>query len=58
MSNYERSDFVWRTGVVSTALVAVAMTVFLLLAAFSPQISIDVPGVGRCMGPSCTGGGD
>lgn len=58
MSYEQRSDFVWRTGVVSGALVAVAMTVFLFLAAFSPQISIDVPGVGRCAGPACAGGGD
>lgn len=58
MSDYQRSDFIWRTGVVSAALVAVAMTVFLLLAAFSPQISIDVPGVGRCSGPACASGGD
>ena len=58
MSNYERSDFVWRAGVVSAAVVAVAMTVFLLLAAFSPQITVDVPGVGRCRGPACASGGD
>lgn len=58
MSDYQRSDFMWRAGLVSTAVVAVAMTVFLLLAAFSPQISVDVPGVGRCPGPACAGGGD
>ena len=58
MSDYQRSDFVWRIGVVSAALVTVAMTVFLLLAAFSPEIRIDVPGVGRCAGPACTSGGD
>jgi hypothetical protein len=43
---------------VSTAVVAVAMTVFLLLAAFSPQITVDVPGVGRCRGAACASGGD
>jgi hypothetical protein len=58
MSNYERSDFVWRAGVVSAAVVAVAMSVFLLLAAFSPEITVDVPGVGRCRGPACASGGD
>ncbi|HEV3363414.1 MAG TPA: hypothetical protein VG795_04620 [Acidimicrobiia bacterium] len=58
MSDHQRSDFMWRAGVVSTALVAVAMTVFLLLAALSPQITVDVPGVGRCRGPACAGGGD
>jgi hypothetical protein len=58
MSNYERSDFVWRAGVVSAAVVAVAMSVFLLLAAFSPEITVDVPGVGRCRGPACVSGGD
>ena len=58
MSNYERSDFVWQAGVVSAAVIAVAMSVFLLVAAFSPQISIDVPGIGRCTGPACTRGGD
>lgn len=56
--SYERSDFMWRAGVVSTAVVAVAMTVFLLVAAFSPEISVDVPGVGRCRGPACASGGD
>jgi hypothetical protein len=58
MSDRQRSDFMWCAGVVSTAVVAVAMTVFLLLAAFSPQITVDVPGVGRCRGPACTSGGD
>ena len=58
MSNYERSDFAWRAGVISAAVITVAMTVFLLLAALSPQISIDIPGVGRCRGPACASGGD
>ena len=58
MSDYQRSDFMWHAGVVSTAVVAVAMTVFLLLAAFSPQITVDVPGIGRCRGPACASGGD
>ncbi len=58
MSNYERSDFMWRAGVISAAVIAVAMTVFLLLAALSPQITVDVPGVGRCTGPACASGGD
>jgi hypothetical protein len=58
MSNYERSDFVWRAGVVSAAVIAVAMSVFLLLAVLSPEITIDVPGVGRCRGPACASGGD
>ena len=56
MSGYERSDFMWRAGVVSTAVITVALTVFLLLAAFSPQISFDVPGVSRCRGTACAGG--
>ena len=57
MSDYQ-SEFLWRTGVVSAALVAVAMIMFFLLAAFSPQITLDVPGVGRCNGPACASGGD
>jgi hypothetical protein len=56
MSNYERSDFVWRAGVVSAAVIAVAMTVFFLVAAFSPEITVDVPGVGRCRGAACASG--
>ena len=58
MSDYQRSDFMWHAGVVSTAVITVAMTVFLLLAAMSPQISVDVPGVGRCRGSACASGGD
>ena len=54
----ERSDFMWRAGVVSTAVIAVAMTVFLFVAAFSPQVTVDIPGVGRCRGPACASGGD
>jgi hypothetical protein len=48
----------WRAGVVSAATIAVAMTVFFLLAALSPQITVDVPGIGRCQGPACASGGD
>ena len=58
MHSDERLDFMWRAGVVSTAVVAVAMTVFLLLAAFSPEITFDIPGVGRCRGAACASGGD
>lgn len=46
-------------GVVSTAVVAVAVTLLLLFAALSPEISVDIPGVGRCRGAGCvSGGGD
>lgn len=58
MHSNDRSDFMWCAGVVSTAVVAVAMTVFFLLAAFSPEITFDVPGVGRCRGSACASGGD
>jgi hypothetical protein len=54
----ERLNFMWCAGVVSTAAIAVAMTVFLLMAAFSPEITVDVPGIGRCRGSACASGGD
>ena len=56
MHSDERSDFMWRAGIVSTAVVTVAMAVFFLMAAFSPEISVDVPGVGRCRDAACAGG--
>ncbi|MDQ3945988.1 MAG: hypothetical protein M3357_12720 [Actinomycetota bacterium] len=59
MSNQERSDFLFNVGVLSTAVVAVAVTVLLFFAALSPEISVDIPGVGRCRGAGCfSGGGD
>jgi hypothetical protein len=44
-------------GVISTAVVAVAVTLLLIFAALSPAISLDFPGVGRCRGGECFGGG-
>ncbi len=57
MINRERSDFMFGVGVISTAAVAVAVTVLLLFAALSPQITVDIPGVGRCRGGECFSGG-
>ena len=57
MIDRERSDFMFDVGVISTAVVAVAVTVLLLFAALSPEITVDIPGVGRCRGEQCGGGG-
>ena len=57
MTDRERSDFMFGVGVISTAVVAVAVTLLLLFAALSPQINLDIPGVGRCRGGGCFGGG-
>lgn len=57
VSNLERSDFIFGVGVISTAVVAVAVTLLLLFAALSPEINLDIPGVGRCNGGECFGGG-
>ena len=57
MIDRERSDFMFGVGVISTAAVAVAVTVLLLFAALSPEITVDIPGVGRCRGEQCFGGG-
>ena len=58
--NPERSDLLFFVTVVSTAAVAVAVTIFLVFAALSPNISVDIPG-GQCRGAICGlggGGGD
>jgi hypothetical protein len=57
VSDRERSDFVFGVGVISTAVVAVAITLLLLFAALSPEVNLDFPGVGRCNGGECFGGG-
>lgn len=67
MRNRERSEpggsgvspvtFMFGVGVISTAVVAVAVTLLLIFAALSPAISLDFPGVGRCRGGECFGGG-
>ncbi len=57
MNDLERSDFLFTTAVVSTAVVAVAVAILMLFAALSPEISLDIPGVSRCRGASCLSGG-
>ncbi len=57
----ERSDFLFFVTVMSTATVTVAVTILLLFAALSPQISVDIPGVSSCRNGACGfggGGGD
>lgn len=56
----ERQDFVFIVTTVSAALVAVVTFLFVVLAALSPQISVDIPGIGRCSAGECIqgGGGD
>ncbi len=59
MSDTERSDFLFFVGTISAAMVATAVTILLVFAALSPDISIDIPGVDGCRGGSCfSGGGD
>lgn len=67
VSHLERSEpggsgvspvtFMFGVGVISTAVVAVAVTLLMIFAALSPEISLDVPGVGRCRGSECFSGG-
>jgi len=57
VNDLQRSDFIFGVSVVSTAVVAVAVTLLLLFAALSPEINLDIPGVGRCQGGECFGGG-
>lgn len=52
MTELDRSDFMFYVGVVSAAVVAVALTLFVLLAVLSPEISVDLPS-GRCRGAAC-----
>ncbi len=53
----ERSDLLFFVTVVSTATVAVAVTILLLFAALSPNISVDIPGVSQCRSGACGFGG-
>ncbi len=53
----ERSDQLFYVTVVSTACVTVAVTILLLFAALSPELSIDIPGVSGCRSGECFGGG-
>ena len=57
MSDSERSDFLFFVGTVSAAVVVTAVTILMAFAALSPEISIDIPGIDRCRGGSCFGGG-
>lgn len=50
MTDLERSDFVFTVGVLSVAVVAVAVSLFLIFAFLSPEISIDIPGGGGVRG--------
>lgn len=45
--------------VLFASVVAAIVTAFLLIAAISPQIGVDIPGVRNCANGSCGGqGGD
>jgi hypothetical protein len=44
----ERSDLLFFVTVVSMATVTVAVTILLLFAALSPDISVDTPGISGC----------
>ncbi|MGH8990047.1 MAG: hypothetical protein ACRDYV_17925 [Acidimicrobiia bacterium] len=55
----DRSDFLFEVWTLSAAAVTVAVTILLIFAVLSPDISVDIPGVGRCRGGECfSGGGD
>lgn len=57
MTDLDRSDFLFRTVTLSTAAVVVILVVFLVVAALSPELNVDIPGIGRCGGSGCFGGG-
>lgn len=55
---HPESDLPALTAIFATVVVAI-MTAFLLIAAISPSISIDIPGISGCRGGQCgPGGGD
>ncbi|MGH9039600.1 MAG: hypothetical protein ACRDZ3_05160 [Acidimicrobiia bacterium] len=54
----ERSEFLFRVWTLSAAAVTVAVTILLLFAVLSPDISLDLPGISRCQGGECFNGGD
>ena len=57
MTQLNRSDFAYAVTVVSGALAALLVFCFLVLAVLSPDIEVNIPGVGRCHGAECAAGG-
>jgi hypothetical protein len=53
----DRSDFNYAVAVVSAALASLLVFGFLVLALLSPDINVNIPGIGRCKGAECIGGG-
>jgi hypothetical protein len=56
VSSLDRSDFVYAVTVVSGAIASLLVFLFLAVAILSPEIEVDIPGVGRCRGSECIGG--
>ena len=54
VNDLDRSDFLFRAWTISVAIVTVVITLLLAVAALSPEVSVDVPGLGR----GFNGGGD
>ena len=57
MTSLNRSDFNYAVTVVSAAIATLLVFCFLALAFLSPDINVNIPGVGRCKGTECIGGG-
>ena len=53
------TDFDFRhPAVLFASVLAAIVTAFLLIAALSPQVGVDIPGVRRCDAIGCGSGGD
>jgi hypothetical protein len=57
VTSLDRSDFVYAVAVVSAAIASLLVFCFLVLAVLSPDIEVNIPGVGRCPGAACLGAG-
>jgi hypothetical protein len=57
VTDLNRSDFVYAVSVVSGAIASLLVFCFIVLAILSPDIEVNIPGVGRCQGTECIGGG-
>jgi len=57
VTNLNRSDLAYAVSVVSAAIAALFVFCFLVLAVLSPDINVNIPGVGRCRGSECVSGG-
>jgi hypothetical protein len=57
VNTLDRSDFVYAVSVISAAIASLLVFCFIVLAVLSPDIEVNIPGVSRCQGSECLGGG-